>query len=118
MSEQEPKKVDDLTRIIVLVYGALDNGNPFWVYVAVKPSQYDEFMKAQKEGSLDLYNFDGFGEIIVCGESKLPPDEVTLKVAEMYQTDPSTLFKQTDPEKEAEELAASVKKEEKNKENK
>jgi len=115
MSEQETQKVDDLTRIIVLVYGALDNGNPFWVYVAVKPSQYEGFMKAQKDGSLDLYDFDGYGEIIVSGESKLPPDEVTLKVAEMYQTDPSTLFKQTDPEKEAEELAASLEKDNKNK---
>jgi hypothetical protein len=87
----------------------LDNGNPFWVYVAVKPSKYQPFLAAQKDGTLDLYNFDGFGEIIVSGESRVPPDEVTLKVAEMYQTDPSTLFNKTDPVQDAEALAESIK---------
>ena len=117
MSDQKPK-TDDLTRIIVLVYGMLDNGNPFWTYVAVKPSKYQGFLAAQKEGKLDLYDFGGYGEIIVSGESKLPPDEVTLKVAEMYQTDPSTLFKQGDPEKEAAALAKEMESKKKNKENK
>lgn len=116
MTETE-EKTDDLTRIIVLVYGMLDNGNPFWVYVAVKPSKYDSFLEVQKSGELDLYKFDGFGEIIVSGESKLPPDEVTLKVAEMYQTDPATLFKQEDPKTEAAALAEKEGKKKKTKEN-
>ena len=88
MSDQ-PSIPTDLTRIIVLVYGLLDSGKPFWVFVAVKPEAYPAFIAAQKDGSLDLYNFSGFGEIIVSGEGKSPPDEVTLKVAEMYQTDPA-----------------------------
>ena len=107
MTEEKPK-TDDLTRVIVLVYGMLDNGNPFWVYVAVKPSKYQPFLAAQKDGSLDLHQFDGFGEIIVSGEGRLPPDEVTLKVAEMYQTDPSTLFNKTDPVEDAEKMAKAV----------
>ena len=81
----------DLTRTIVLVYGLLKSGAPFWVFVAVKPSQYPAFLEAQKNGSLDLYKFGAFGEIIVSGEGKNPPDDVTLKVAEMYQTDVKTL---------------------------
>ncbi len=101
MTEQKPNP-DDLTRIIVLVYGMLENGNPFWVFVAVKPSKYQPFLTAQKEGKIDLYQFDAFGELIVSGEGKSPPDEVTLKVAEMYQTDPSTLFQPIDVEKEVE----------------
>lgn len=83
----------DLTRTIVLLYGLLDSGGPFWVFAAVKPSKYQNFMDAQKEGRLDLYKFESYGEIIVSGEGKSPPDAVTLKVAEMYQTDPATLFK-------------------------
>lgn len=79
------------TRTIVLVYGLLENGNPFWVFVAVKPSQYNAFITAQKDGSLNLYEFSEYGEIIVSGEGKSPPDEVTIKVAEMYQTDPAKL---------------------------
>jgi hypothetical protein len=94
------QNTDDLIRIIVLVYGMLENGNPFWVYAAVKPSRYDAFQAAHKEGALDLYKFDAFGEIIVCGEGKAPPDDITLKVAQMYQTDPATLFRPLDPEAE------------------
>ncbi len=116
MTEQTPNK-DDLTRIIALVYGLLENGNPFWVYVAVKPSKYQPFLNAQKEGTLDLYKFDGYGEIIVSGESRQPPDEVTLKVAEMYQTDPSKMFTSDDVERDAEELAKKLKDKKKDKEN-
>jgi len=79
--------------MIVLMYGALENGNPFWVYVAVKPSRYQTMLKEQKEGTLDLYNFESYGEIIIAGDGKSPPDEVTLKVAEVYQTPPEILKK-------------------------
>ena len=81
----------DLTRTIVLVYGLLEGGEHFWVFVAVKPSQYQPFIDAQKNGTLNLYQFAVYGEIIVSGEGKSPPDEVTIKVAEMYQTDPAKL---------------------------
>jgi len=88
----------DQTRTIVLVYGLLDGGNPFWVFVAIKPSKYQEFVDAQKDGSLNLYEFAPYGEIIVSGEGKSPPDEVTIKVAEMYQTDPAKLRAAVDAE--------------------
>lgn len=88
---------DNISRIIMLVYGMLENKKPFWVYTAVKPSMYDEFKKAESEKTLDLYNFEPYGEIIVSGEGETPPEEVTLKVAEMYQTDPSKFFQPIDP---------------------
>lgn len=93
MTEQTENNTNtqEQTRTIVLVYGLLENGNPFWVFVAVKPSQYNAFITAQKDGSLNLYEFSEYGEIIVSGEGKSPPDEVTIKVAEMYQTDPAKL---------------------------
>lgn len=81
----------DLTRTIVLVYGLLEDGNPCWVFVAVRPSAYQDFINAQKNGSLNLYQFSPFGEIIVSGVGKSPPDDITIKVAEMYQTDPEKL---------------------------
>jgi hypothetical protein len=101
---------DDLTRVIVLVYGMLESGSPFWCYVAIKPSRYQPFLAAQKEGNINLYAFDEWGEIIVSGEGRTPPDEVTLKVAEMYQTDPSTLFAPVDVEKEVEAVTEAIKK--------
>ena len=88
----EAELKDAITRTIVLIYGLLEDGGPFWLYAAVKPSKYVPFLTAQKEGTLDLYAFAPFGEVIVSGKGKSPPDEVTLKVAEMYQTDPATLF--------------------------
>lgn len=79
------------TRTIVLVYGMLSSGTPFWVFVAVRPNKYQDFAEAQKAGTLNLYEFAPYGEIIVSGEGKSPPDEITIKVAEMYQTDPAKL---------------------------
>lgn len=102
-------KNDELARIIVLVYAMLESGAPCWVFVAVKPGQYQAFLAAQKAGELDLYKFGDYGEIIVSGEGRQPPDEVTLKIAEMYQTDPATLFQPVDIEKEVANKAAKTK---------
>ncbi len=91
MTDSKPN-TDDLTRIIALIYGMLESGSPFWLFAAVKPSKYQAFLAAQKEGALDLYHFDSYGEIIISGEGKAPPDDITLKVAEMYQTSPEVLM--------------------------
>ena len=82
----------DMIRTILLIYGALGNGTPFWAYAAVKPSRYQPMLNAQKEGRLNLYQFGEYGEIIVSGEGKSPPDSVTIKVAELYQTDPAQML--------------------------
>ena len=83
---------EDLKRTIVLLYGIMDNGGPFWVFAAVRPGKYQLLVEMQKEGNLDLNTFGSFGELIISGEGKAPPDEITLKVAEMYQTDPASLM--------------------------
>lgn len=88
---------DQLSRVIMLLYGQMDHGGPFWCYVAVKPSQFEAFKAAEKAGTIDLYNFGEFGEVVVSAEGKVPPDDVTLKVAEMYGADPSTFFQPIDP---------------------
>ena len=88
---------DNISRIIMLVYGTMEHGGPFWCYVAVKPSMYDAFKQAEGQGTLDLYEFEPYGEIIVSAEGEVPPDEVTIKVAEMYGTDPSQFFQPIDP---------------------
>jgi len=100
----DPNK--DKTRTIVLLYGLLESGSPFWVFAAVRPSKYQTFLTQQKAGEVDLYHFEEFGEIIVSAEGKHPPDAVTIKVAEMYQTDPSSFLK-TAPEVAREDEAAS-----------
>lgn len=96
---------DDIARVIVLVYGTLENNKPFWCYVAVKPSAYEKFLEAQKAGALNLHDFGAFGEVIISGEGNRPPDEVTLKVAQVYQTDVKSFFAPIDP---MEEVARKV----------
>jgi hypothetical protein len=87
----QPDPLEDLKRTIVLLYGIMDNGKPFWVFAAVRPSKYQQFVTAQKDNTLLLSQFGVFGELIISGEGKSPPDEVILKVAEMYQTDAASL---------------------------
>lgn len=107
MSDETPstpstqQQADDIARVIVLVYGLLDGSRPFWCYVAVKPSKYKDFIEAQNNGTLNLVEFK-MGEVIVSGEGTNPPDAVTLKVAEIYQTDPKNFFQPIDPEAEVE----------------
>ena len=97
MSDANNYDPDNLSRVIMLLYGKMDHGGPFWCYVAVKPSQFDAFKAAEAAGSIDLYNFEAFGEVIVSAEGQTPPEEVTLKVAEMYGADASTFFQPIDP---------------------
>ena len=99
-----PEDQDALARVIVLIYGMLEGGKPFWVYAAVKPSKYDEFNALKSDNKLDLKNFDTFGELIIAGEGQTPPVEVTVKVAEVYQTDPTQFFKNQDPKEELDKL--------------
>lgn len=91
---------DNLSRIIMLLYGKMDHGGPFWCYVAIKPSQFEAFKAAESAGTIDLYNFENYGEVIVSAEGQTPPEEVTLKVAEMYGADASTFFQSVDPMEE------------------
>lgn len=100
MTETQKPDADSVARIILLMYGVLKNGNPFWIYVAVKPSKYKQFQDDQKAGTVDLVNFDKYGELVISGEGKSPPDDVTIKVAELYQTDPASFFQPVDPEEE------------------
>lgn len=102
-------EADAVSRIIMLLYGKMDHGGPFWCYVAIKPSQFNNFKQAETAGSIDLYNFDEYGEVIVSAEGQTPPEEVTLKVAEMYGADPSTFFQPIDPMSEIDRKIAELK---------
>ncbi len=84
--------LDEFGRVIVLIHGTLDTKAPFWCFVSVKPSQYQNFLHTQHAGRLNLYDFTQFGEVIASGEGKNPPELVMLRLAEVYQTDASNFF--------------------------
>lgn len=113
MNEQDQSNADrydpdNISRIIMLIYGTMEHGGPFWCYVAIKPSMFDAFKDAESRGEIDLYNFDAYGEIIVSAEGETPPDEVTLKVAEIYGADPSSFFQPVDPKQVIEQKIAEL----------
>ncbi|MDE3059777.1 MAG: hypothetical protein KGJ06_02055 [Pseudomonadota bacterium] len=90
---------DDVSRIIMLAFGSMEQGGMYWCYVAVKPSRYDEFTRAMKSRQYNMQNFvgDGFGEVIVSGEGGLPPRDVTKQVAEIFGIPIKQLFASIDP---------------------
>lgn len=117
-SASDPYEPDQISRIIMLIYGKLENGNPFWCYCAVKPSRYEQFKADEAAGKIDLYHFDPYGEVVVSGEGETPPQEVTEKVAEMYNADASTFFQPIDPQQEIAEKIEQLKAQDKQDEQK
>lgn len=92
----KPNK-DDVARVIVLVRGLMENGGFYWAYVAVKPTLHKQFAEAiAKKYNIQNFVKDQYGEVIVSGQGKNPPDEVTKKVAEMFSTTPDKFFTETD----------------------
>lgn len=109
MTDTDKYAPDNVSRVIMLLYGKMDHGGPFWCYVAVKPSQFEAFKAAEAAGNIDLYNFEAYGEVIVSAEGQTPPEEVTLKVAEMYGADASTFFQPIDPMAEIDKKIEEIK---------
>lgn len=109
MTDNDKYAPDNVSRVIMLLYGKMDHGGPFWCYVAVKPSQFEAFKAAEAAGNIDLYNFEPYGEVIVSAEGQTPPEDVTLKVAEMYGADASTFFQPIDPIAEIDKKIQQIK---------
>jgi hypothetical protein len=92
LRERFEQAADVGRQIIALIYGKFEDGKPFWVFAAVKPSKYQAMLAAHKSGKLDMYHFEPYGEIIISGDGKRPPDEIVRRVAELYQTSPQALL--------------------------
>ncbi|MEZ5690223.1 MAG: hypothetical protein R3D71_00975 [Rickettsiales bacterium] len=84
-------------RLIILVRGLMNGGGFYWCYVAVKPELAKEFQKAINN-KYNIQNFakDGYGEVIVSGRGRTPPQEVTDKVAEIYNIPAESLKEDED----------------------
>lgn len=92
---------DDLARMIMLVYGPMQDGKgSYWCYVAIKPTEYQRFMTLHKARKINLFDFEkeGFGEIVVSGQGVRPPSEITYQVAQIYKMNVKDLFGDMDAE--------------------
>lgn len=90
---------DQVSRVIMLAFGAMEQGGQYWCYVAVKPSRYEECKRLLSSRQYNIQHFvdDGFGEIIVSGAGGLPPREVVKQVALLYDIPIRQMFDQVEP---------------------
>lgn len=104
MAVKEPPNYepDLVARVVMLVYGVMSNSKPFWCFVAVKPSRYQELQTLVSSKQFDIRNYekDGFGEIVVSGEGVTPPNDVVQTVAKMFDVPVRNFFQDIDPEAE------------------
>lgn len=100
---------DDISpRLVMLVRGMMEPRGSYWCYVAVKPSLVKKFKNAIAS-KYNIQNFvkDAYGEVIVSGRGRTPPQEVIEKVAEMYGVNPKVL-EEGDTEVDIDKLLASL----------
>ena len=97
-----------VSRLVILVRGLMENRGSYWCYVAVKPSLAKKFKNAIAS-KYNIQNFvkDAYGEVIVSGRGRTPPQEVTDKVAEIYGVSPKAL-EEGDTEIDIDKLLASA----------
>lgn len=91
-----PVNQDEAGRIIMLVRGVMESRGSYWCYLSIKPSQHKAF-QAAVANKYNIQNFtkDGYGEVVVSGEGKEPPREVTEKVAELFNLSVDSLLSET-----------------------
>jgi|SRR5579884_2630732 len=77
---------DPTSAVIVRVIGTLDTGGPFWLYLAVKPSKYAEFM--QCEGSI---RYADYGTVLRYGFDKEVPAAIKEEMKQSHGCDDSFL---------------------------
>lgn len=106
-----PDEANRLARMVMLVYGKMDDGGPYWSYVAVKPSEYDRFTAQWRKGGLNMQHFEkaGFGEVVVSGRGVIPPSHVTKQVAELFGGRIRDLFGDVDPKSLISQTIAKLK---------
>lgn len=81
-AELAARDADPKSAVIVRIIGTLDSGGPFWLYLAVKPSKYKEFM--QREGSI---RYADYGTVLRYGFEKGVPAAVTEEMKQCHGCD-------------------------------
>ena len=76
---------EDVRRLITLVRGVMEKGGSYWCYLAVKPELINKFQKAVS-AKYNIQNFvkDAYGEVVVSGTGREPPQEITAQVSKMF----------------------------------
>jgi hypothetical protein len=87
----KPIPSNEETRNIVLIRGLMERGGFYWCYVAVKPNLVAKLQQEIVSNKYNIQNFvrDGYGEIIVSGRGRTPPqyiiDQLTEKLGVSFE---------------------------------
>jgi len=84
-TKEEQLKADESAAIVVLSKGTQANGAPYWAYMAIPPSKYQEFHRLSKERQ--AFNLEEYGEVIICGCDKEPPAAAKEQMKAEYDFD-------------------------------
>jgi hypothetical protein len=85
-TSEELASADKDTAIVAISTGKQANGEPYYAYIAVKPSKYAEFYRRSKQR--ESINLDDYGTIIAAGPEIVPPTEVAKRMSDEYGFDP------------------------------
>jgi hypothetical protein len=82
---EELKAADENSGVLCLSKGVLDSGKPYFAYIAVKPSKFEEFYR--RSSARETFVLDDYGMIIYMDELPEPPIEVQENMREFYGFD-------------------------------
>ena len=84
-SADELAQADQNTAILSYVHGTMEDGRPYYAYVAVKPSKYREFhaLTAAKKAMV----IGEYGTVVAAGFELEPPADVVKEMREVYGFD-------------------------------
>lgn len=109
-TQEELSLMDHAVEIITFTDGKLDDGTPYWAYVAVQPSKYAEFIAATKARRRITLN--EYGRVVKYGFDAVVPDAVKEEMKRDYGFDDQYLDNMA--KKAGEEMTAFNKKKEAN----
>ncbi len=76
---------DAYSAITVLDRGVTADGTPYWLYIDVKPSKFQDFVRAVRSGTPKV--FEDYGTILKFGYDKEVPESVKEEMKQQYGFD-------------------------------
>lgn len=74
-------QADEDTAILAYTHGTMDDGRPYYAYVAVKPSLYQEFYR--KSAAREPIVIGQYGTVVEGGFEASPPPDVQQRMREL-----------------------------------
>ncbi len=75
------EKADKDVAIITLIGGGDPNGQSFWAYIAIPPSDYQKLL----DGEIDrTSNLESIGTVLCSGPGREPPEDIKIWMESQY----------------------------------